>query len=398
VFDVAAAQFLEDKKNTLRPKTLRGYRSYLTGRHFKPLHRLPLAEITRAQIREQISRLIEETGRPTAREAAKTLYCLYEWTIDKEMFEGQNPVRKTDVPKKSKPRDRVLGDDEIRAIWLACDARAAVAPSKQVRMRTEIRGGGARGQMPLADVSPVVQLLFLTGCRSNEIGRLTWDEINWKDRVLELAPARTKTDMPLYLPLVDTALDILKRVVRHPEKNHVFGVMSDSGISVARASRINDFILRMGGEAPRSWTIHDIRRTMRTRMAQLGIKREIAERVVNHVGHLSPMEATYNQYDYEHEIRDALEQWEKYLLSIVYGTEQRLSAPLPFEVGRPIDRAVSILLANPDVLATPTRDSFARLAQQARVGTMTIWRARKLIEGGSHNVIPLHPPMKETAA
>ncbi len=62
------------------------------------------------------------------------------------------------------------------------------------------------------------------------------------------------------------------------------------------------------------WTLHDIRRTFATRLAEMGIAPHIIERLLNHVtGSLSPIALVYNKAKYLEEMRTAMEQWEAHL-------------------------------------------------------------------------------------
>lgn len=58
------------------------------------------------------------------------------------------------------------------------------------------------------------------------------------------------------------------------------------------------------------WTLHDIRRSVATHMARLGIPQEHIERVLGHV--VAGIAGTYNRYSYLEEKRAALEQWGKF--------------------------------------------------------------------------------------
>jgi integrase len=60
-----------------------------------------------------------------------------------------------------------------------------------------------------------------------------------------------------------------------------------------------------------AFTPHDLRRTRRTGFARLGIKVDIAERVLNHAR--ERIQATYDVQDYIGEKREALEKWSSYL-------------------------------------------------------------------------------------
>ena len=64
------------------------------------------------------------------------------------------------------------------------------------------------------------------------------------------------------------------------------------------------------------WRIHDLRRTIRTGMAELGIPEIVAERVLNH-SEKNVLVRTYNRHHYTDEKRDALERWAGHVRDLV---------------------------------------------------------------------------------
>jgi integrase len=64
-----------------------------------------------------------------------------------------------------------------------------------------------------------------------------------------------------------------------------------------------------------SWTIHDIRRTVRSKLAELGVPREVARKVLNHED--GKVDRIYNRHEYLAEKREALARWELKLLAMV---------------------------------------------------------------------------------
>ena len=62
--------------------------------------------------------------------------------------------------------------------------------------------------------------------------------------------------------------------------------------------------------------IHDLRRTMATGLAELGISRTVIGKVINHKGISgdNSVTAIYDRYDYLEEKREALETWNKSLV------------------------------------------------------------------------------------
>jgi integrase len=68
------------------------------------------------------------------------------------------------------------------------------------------------------------------------------------------------------------------------------------------------------------WTLHDLRRTVATRMAELGIQPHIIEAVLNHVsGHKGGIAGVYNRATYDREKREALSLWAEHVTALIEG-------------------------------------------------------------------------------
>jgi len=215
----------------------------------------------------------------------------------KEGLSEHNPVIATNDPEAGVlPRDRVLADHELVAVWKAC--------------RDD-------------DFGRIVRLLTLTGCRREEIGSLVWSELNLDTGVLSIPGERTKNHRPLVLTLPAVAVDILRSVPRREGRNYVFGGSGNafSGWAYAKMSLDARITSTVGGPLPH-WTLHDLRRTARTGLGKIGVAPHIAELVINHVR--GGVEAIYDRHRYEREIKQALAQWAEYLLAVVDGSERRI--------------------------------------------------------------------------
>jgi integrase len=315
-FESVTEQFLAERQDSSRPSTQRVRKLYLGGYYFSSLHGLPIDEITHEQITLRLQQIKQTSGSVTASHCLDNLSVMFKWAIRKGHHPGPNPMLRIDRPAESPSRARVLNDEEIRTVWLACEVWEALIAS----------GHRVGGTIP--DFSYAIRLLFLTGCRAGEIGDLEWDEIDFRENELAIPGSRTKNKEPLYLPLVDTALKILARVKRRPGEKHVFGQMPGKGLGVGNQARqqLDKRIVRAGGVPPPKWTLHDIRRTVRSYMGAIGINPDIAERVVNHIGHRNEMARTYDRHTYRPQMRDALERWERRLLNIVRGTDEEVAA------------------------------------------------------------------------
>jgi hypothetical protein len=73
------------------------------------------------------------------------------------------------------------------------------------------------------------------------------------------------------------------------------------------------------------WRIHDLRRTAVTKMAELGVRPDAIELVVNHVsGHRGGIAGIYNRSEMLPERRAALERWSAHIEGLLSGTAAKV--------------------------------------------------------------------------
>ena len=73
------------------------------------------------------------------------------------------------------------------------------------------------------------------------------------------------------------------------------------------------------------WVIHDLRRTVATGMAEIGIQPHVIEAILNHVsGHKSGVAGIYNRASYEAEKATALNLWAAHILALVERRESNI--------------------------------------------------------------------------
>jgi integrase len=275
------------KRTQVRSRTLREIERYLRGPHFKPLHSRPLDQITRKDVAGCLTRIAARNGSVTAGRARTVLAAFYAWAIGAGLVE-LNPVVGTNNPDSSTPRERVLADAELVAIWNAC----------------------------LGSYGRIVKLLTLLGCRREEVGAMRWDELNLSAATWTIPAARCKNGREHVLPLPAAALAIIAGVERVDGRAHLFGGAVDRGFQRwSAAKRELDKRASVCG-----WTVHDVRRTCATRMADIGIQPHIVEAVLNHQsGHKRGPAGVYNRSTYATEMRTALERWAAHLEALLAG-------------------------------------------------------------------------------
>jgi integrase len=124
------------------------------------------------------------------------LTTFFGWAIG-EGFIDENPVAYTNKPEAGKPRDRVLKNEELAAVWNACGDD---------------------------DYGKIIRLLILTGARRDEIAAMQWRELDRDNRTWTLPPERAKNDRELKLTLPGLAWDIIDSTKRRVLKDHLFGI------------------------------------------------------------------------------------------------------------------------------------------------------------------------------
>jgi integrase len=288
--------YLESKRDRLRTSTFKAATRYFAV-HWKPLHDHPLDAIVRAVVAGRLQELIKAHGRTSTARARNNLSALFTWAMKEGLCEF-NPVTATNDPTEgTQARDRVLSDDEIRIFWKAC-------------------GDDAAGR--------VAKLLLLTGCRRDEIGALRWSEI--EAGVLTVPGTRTKNGRALVLPLPAVAINLIAEVPKQGNGDFVFGRGGGTPFSGWSAAKLRlDACIAITNAKPLApWTLHDLRRTMRSGLGMLGVAPHVAELAINHVK--GGVEAIYDRYRYQREIGTALARWSDHVLALVEGRKSNVVA------------------------------------------------------------------------
>ena len=254
----------------------------------------PVPRLRRRDIRELLDDSKARGARTTANRELAALKTFLNWCVDKEVIEV-SPALRIAKPAPENKRTRILTDAELRVIWLAAEAEG----------------------YPFGDI---VRLLILTGQRRGEVAGAPWSEINLKAREWILPERRTKNGMPHLVPLNDTAIELLEGVPRFKGGSFLFGLGGRTGFTgySKGKARIDTRVTELAkGELP-EWSLHDIRRTVATKMARLGVLPHEIEAVLNHVsGSKAGVAGIYNLYTYEKEKRAALKLWAEHVARVV---------------------------------------------------------------------------------
>ena len=191
------------------------------------------------------------------------------------------------IPNDSIRLENALADDELVAIW-----EATAGPG---------------------DHNAIVRLLMLTGQRRQEVAAARWAEIDTKNALWSFPGDRTKNKRAHDVPISEQTLTVLDGIVKREGRELIFGEAEGPFSGWSKSKERLDQRCNIS-----PWRLHDLRRTVVTGMAELGIQPHITEAVVNHVsGHKAGVAGVYNRAAYADEKRAALHEWGKHLAGLV---------------------------------------------------------------------------------
>lgn len=298
-FRAVAAAYLEARAKELRISSYRTIKIYLAGPNFfRPLAALAISAITHADVAACIRAIEGAYGRSTVIGARSALSTLFAWAIAEGLMAPPNPVIGTRRPPAAPGRDRVLSNAELAAIWNATGSDD--------------------------DHDRIVRLLILTGARAKEIGGMRWSELA-EAGTWSLPKERSKNHRPHEIVLSVPARAIIAGIERRPGREPLFGVQGDRGFTAWARQKLK-LDLRLAASNIRPWWLHDIRRTVATGMADIGVAPHIIEAVLNHQsGHRSGVASVYNRSRYVPEVTAALARWGQHVLALAEGRADKVT-------------------------------------------------------------------------
>jgi integrase len=285
-----ADDFLRAQGRLLKLRSFEETRRHLI-KHWRPLHGLALTAVGRALVAAHLRGMAESSGPIAANRARSALSAMFSWAIGEGLCDI-NPVTGTNKAGEEKLRGRVLSDAELVVIWKA-------APSN------------AYGR--------VVRLLMLTAQRREEIGGLRWSEVVLTGKahldngvqppMIALSAERTKNCRLHSIPLSAAAVAVIKAQPRIVGRDIVFGAGERGFSNWSKSKAALDTACGV-----KNWRLHDLRRSVATRMADLGVQPHVIEAVLNPISeHKAGVAGIYIRASYAAEKRAALDLWANHL-------------------------------------------------------------------------------------
>lgn len=234
----------------------------------------PIDSILRSEIVKLLDKIADERGPVMADRVLAYVRKVMNWHASRS-DDFRSPIVRGMA--RTKPgeleRDRILTDDELRAVWKAAK--------------------GFEGPFGY-----FVRFVLLTATRRNEAADMTDAELSGDDWIIP--GSRYKNKLDHLIPLSQAARDLLKEIPRIKGVSYIF---TTGRGAIGGFSKFKKDFDKACGVA--DWTIHDLRRTARSLMSRAGVPADHAERALGHV--IGGVRGTYDRHAYYDEKKRAFE-------------------------------------------------------------------------------------------
>jgi integrase len=273
----------------------------LYKRHVKArLSSRPIAVLKKRDYVEVLDSIMLASSGSQANAAQSIITAALNWAENEGIIDSHAA---RGIPKRQPPktRDRVLSPTELQRWWQA--------------LETEVTPRQAR----------VLRVLLFTGVRLSEACGMAKAEI--QGDLWEIPGARTKSGLPHVVPLTPPVAELVasaiaesgespfvfpafdrRRMMKKPINRHA---PDHAYAKLARKLGFTD------ADGAVNTGVHDLRRTVATNMARIGVPGDLIDRVQGRLPRGNRVSAIYNRHDYLLEKRAALEQWAAELAAMV---------------------------------------------------------------------------------
>jgi len=251
-----------------------------------------LGNMKARHIDDMLQAIVKRGAPSIANDTLRWVRRMFDYGIKRHILEI-NPASAFDINDaggKEESRDRALSREELAKLFEAMKL--------------------AKGFSVENDLS--IRLLLLLCVRKMELCAARWEEFDLENAIWHLPGERSKTGKPIDIPLPTLAIDWLQQL--HELAVPSAWVLPARKMQHRMVPHIHEGTIgtALGKVKPHmpdvpAFTVHDLRRTARTHLAELGIDPVVAERCLNHK--IKGVEGIYNRHDYLTERRDALNKW-----------------------------------------------------------------------------------------
>jgi integrase len=130
---------------------------------------------------------------------------------------------------------------------------------------------------------PIIATAYYTGMRLGEILPLTWEKIDFKERVIRLAAEDTKDRERRTIPICEALMEVLRAIPRGihgPVFRYAGRAITDIETGIANACEKAKILY--GRKTKGGFTFHDLRHTFNTNMRKAGVAESVIMDITGH--------------------------------------------------------------------------------------------------------------------
>jgi len=276
----------------------------------KPFTARAVASLTRGDLMLRLDEIQAASGGTSRNRAQSELRHFLGWCLNRDLV-PTIPLDRVKRGVRETPRERVLNDAEVSAVLAATADRSAY--------------------------TDLVRVLLYSAMRRNEVASLQPRDLNFKTKTITVRAEVSKTRQSRTIPMSSALEPMLReRLQGLPRDGFIFGDGTNfkkpfSGFS----KRFATLVTAMPKGEP--WTLHDIRRTVATRLHETGTDALVIEDLLGHLsGVRGGIGGVYNRAGTLERQREALTTWSAKLeaLTAPVSAVSAVSAPVSANVIR----------------------------------------------------------------
>lgn len=222
-------------------------------RYLRHLEQRSLKTISRLELQRLHTDIGNFRGKTAANRAIEQVSAVINKAIDWDLFDGKNPASRIQKYRMI-ARERFLKAHEIFEFFRALD--------------------GCRSQT----MRDFIYICLFTGARSGNVMAMRWTEIDFHDKTWRIPDSKNGT--PYTVPLIDPALEILRRRFYTRASAWVFPSDNNPSITIRNPRKTWGTICAKAGIE--DLRIHDLRRSLASWSAMTGTGLPIIGKMLNH--------------------------------------------------------------------------------------------------------------------
>lgn len=304
VADVAVEYYTRQIETTYKHPEL--FRSSLQKNIIALIGRMAVEDVRPAHVDKVLQDVIERGSPTVANDVLRMLKRVFDYAVVRGIIEVNPAISfgSKDAGGKEEGRKRALTREELVLFFKALRRGRCISRENELTFK----------------------IILALGVRKMELCAAEWSEFDLELGVWRLPGVRAKNGDDIDIPLPAPVIEWIKEIRLFAGDSHWLiparRARTTSHVSRATLNMVMPSVLKeMPGVEP--FSIHDLRRTMRTQMAALGIDPVIAERCLNHK--IAGIEGIYNRHQYFDERKAALAQWCDLLVALESGEEYNVT-------------------------------------------------------------------------